>query len=249
MGTRFEYAINLLASSPISSSSSSKTNTTSFRIVNDTEKLRSSNLRAERRTEKRGLCGFWEQEREDGMMDRNEEIRNIEYIKKTMQMQEDVFKQQVRELHRLYNVQKMLMDEVKKQFEQSRIWAPLPTTTSSVTNMNSISWPNQAFPSPRNDPPSPRNFDLGGPIKGDISTDTSRGTNNEVGCSMEEHEVELTLSLGGKTSKRKPKAEAEKKFVPLLSIESDRGGPAPDNSGSTETSDRERKRPQWLFQV
>ncbi|TKY54552.1 hypothetical protein E2542_SST18964 [Spatholobus suberectus] len=54
----------------------------------------------------------------DRMLDRN----NIESIKKTMQMHEDIFKHQVRELHRVYNVQKMLMDELKNQIRQQKFW-------------------------------------------------------------------------------------------------------------------------------
>lgn len=155
---------------------------------------------------------------------------------------------QVRELHRLYNVQKMLMAEVKKQAEHNRIWGPL-TTTTSLTNKNSMDWPCQAFPGHGNDPsPSPRNLDLERPTsKGDVSS--HGGGQLGDGCSMEEDEVELTLSIGGKMSKRKPKTEVEKKFVSSLSIESDRSGPGPESSGATEISDRERRRPHWLFQV
>lgn len=132
------------------------------------------------------------------------------------------------------------MGEAKKQVEQSTR-SPLTTATTSLTRNNSLSWPCKAFPSPGNDP-SPGNFDLERPIKGDV---LNHGGELGDGCSMEEHEVELTLSIGGKMSKRKPKIEVEKKFVSSLSIESDRSDPAPDSS----VSDRERKRPHWLFRV
>ncbi|KAI9078721.1 hypothetical protein K1719_039308 [Acacia pycnantha] len=52
--------------------------------------------------------------------------RNImESIKKTMQMQEDIFKHQVGELHRVYSVQKMLMEELKKENRQKNIWTAM----------------------------------------------------------------------------------------------------------------------------
>nr|AFK38690.1 unknown [Lotus japonicus] len=53
----------------------------------------------------------------DKMLDRN----NIESIKKTMQMHEEIFKHQVRELHRVYSVQKMLMGELK----QHKFWTSM----------------------------------------------------------------------------------------------------------------------------
>lgn len=137
------------------------------------------------------------------------------------------------------------MGEVKKQIEQNRLWRPLTTGTSSLTNKNSINWPCQAFPCLGNDP-CLRNFDLEGPIKGDIS---SHGGQLGGGCTLEEHEVELSLSIGGKMSTLNPEMAVEKKFVSSLPFEPDRSDPAPDNSTSIETSDRDRKRPHWLFQV
>lgn len=55
------------------------------------------------------------------IMDRN----NIESIKKTMQMHEDIFKHQVKELHRVYSVQKMLMNELKNKIRQQNFWNPM----------------------------------------------------------------------------------------------------------------------------
>ncbi|RVW80654.1 hypothetical protein CK203_044352 [Vitis vinifera] len=57
-------------------------------------------------------------------MDRILEQNNVETIKKTMLMHEDVFKHQVQELHRLYSVQKMLMKELKGEKKQTRLWSP-----------------------------------------------------------------------------------------------------------------------------
>ncbi|GMH03159.1 hypothetical protein Nepgr_004998 [Nepenthes gracilis] len=46
-------------------------------------------------------------------MDRILEQRSVESIRKTMLIHEDIFHHQVRELHRLYSVQKMLMEELR----------------------------------------------------------------------------------------------------------------------------------------
>ncbi|KAH7671724.1 hypothetical protein IHE45_09G006800 [Dioscorea alata] len=52
-------------------------------------------------------------------MDRFLEQYNREYVKKVMINQQEIFKQQVRELHRLYKVQKMLMIETNYKFRQT----------------------------------------------------------------------------------------------------------------------------------
>ncbi|GAB4853556.1 hypothetical protein Ancab_017747 [Ancistrocladus abbreviatus] len=54
------------------------------------------------------------------LMDRVLDQHNQEIIKKTMQTHEEVFKQQVRELHRLYSIQRMLMEELKKESRHGR---------------------------------------------------------------------------------------------------------------------------------
>ncbi|KAJ4957800.1 hypothetical protein NE237_024911 [Protea cynaroides] len=48
-------------------------------------------------------------------MDRLFEQFNTESVRKTMLMHEEIFKEQVRELHRLYRVQKMLMDGLRNK--------------------------------------------------------------------------------------------------------------------------------------
>ncbi|KAM0933773.1 hypothetical protein DsansV1_C34g0225141 [Dioscorea sansibarensis] len=52
-------------------------------------------------------------------MDRYLEQYNREYVKKVMIDQQEIFKQQVHELHRLYKVQKMLMIETNHKFRQT----------------------------------------------------------------------------------------------------------------------------------
>ncbi|KAK8487556.1 hypothetical protein V6N11_066542 [Hibiscus sabdariffa] len=106
-------------------------------------------------------------------------ITNMESIKKTMQMHEEMFKHQVRELHRLYRVQKMLMDELKREISTNRLWAT--STTSSRERSGSCS---------------------GDPMKAAKSFVLERpaGENSD-----EDSEIELTLSIGGGSSKKKKK--------------------------------------------
>ncbi|KAJ1393054.1 hypothetical protein SESBI_35232 [Sesbania bispinosa] len=111
MGTKIEYSINPLAS-----------------IADSNNKFTVGGVDVWEHYQNKGLtnnhCSIGVnklQDPLDRMLDRN----NIESIKKTMQMQEDIFKHQVRELHRVYNVQKMLMDELKKEIKQNKIWTPM----------------------------------------------------------------------------------------------------------------------------
>ncbi|KAE8665072.1 hypothetical protein F3Y22_tig00112688pilonHSYRG00029 [Hibiscus syriacus] len=104
----------------------------------------------------------------------------MESIRNTMLMHEDVFKHQVQELHRLYSVQKILMDELKKEIKKNRFW----TTTSC--DMNQIT---SGFGLHVQGDPRPRGFDQAGP---------SSRTNQmmSIGGSDEDSEVELTLGIG-----------------------------------------------------
>ncbi|XP_029128306.1 uncharacterized protein LOC109803214 isoform X2 [Cajanus cajan] len=110
MGTQVEYSINLLASS-----------------------VDSNNFIV-------GGVDIWEHYQNKGVsnnhcnigvnklqnpMDRMFDRNNMESIKKTMQIHEDIFKHQVRELHRVYNVQKMLMEDLRKETKQKKFWTPM----------------------------------------------------------------------------------------------------------------------------
>ncbi|KAI4377224.1 hypothetical protein MLD38_014889 [Melastoma candidum] len=67
-----------------------------------------------------------------------EDARCLESIRRKMQTQEDTFKQQVRDLHRLYGTQKKIMGELKKEMERDRFSSPLESR-----NANYINWPHQ----------------------------------------------------------------------------------------------------------
>ncbi|GAV76016.1 hypothetical protein CFOL_v3_19491 [Cephalotus follicularis] len=114
MGTELDYAINLLATS---------SNSSSFNVlsVDDWDYQRI------------GMDKF------HSSMDRMLERHNIESIKKTMQMHEVIFKHQVQELHRLFHVQRVLMDEVTKEINHNQVWNPMSSSGiihSQFTNVD-----------------------------------------------------------------------------------------------------------------
>ncbi|KAG4946435.1 uncharacterized protein LOC114388570 [Glycine soja] len=110
MGTKIEYSINLLASSVDSNNF----------IVGGVDVWEHYQNKGE--TNKHCSIGVNKlQDPMDRMLDRN----NIESIKKTMQMHEEIFKYQVRELHRVYSVQKILMDDLRKETKQKKFWTPM----------------------------------------------------------------------------------------------------------------------------
>ncbi|KAG6427860.1 hypothetical protein SASPL_112107 [Salvia splendens] len=70
------------------------------------------------------------------LMDRFLESQKIESMRKKMLMQEQLFKHQVQELHRLYNQQKKMMQEIenglKQQKETRDVTEPEGTPSSST---------------------------------------------------------------------------------------------------------------------
>ncbi|KAE8672076.1 hypothetical protein F3Y22_tig00111852pilonHSYRG00023 [Hibiscus syriacus] len=107
-------------------------------------------------------------------------VTNMDSIKKTMQMHEEMFKHQVRELHRLYNVQKMLMDELKKEISTKKLWA----TSTTNSRGRSASCSGDHIRATKME----KGFDLEIPF----------GENSD-----EDSEIELTMSIGGGSSKKK----------------------------------------------
>ncbi|XP_022755449.1 uncharacterized protein LOC111303447 [Durio zibethinus] len=122
MGTKLEFVINPLASSENS-------NSCSFTVHFVDDYFRTRALKEN--------CQRIGMDRFRSSMDRVLERPNMESIRKTMQMHEDIFKHQVRELHRLYSVQKMLMDELKREIKQNRYWTD-PMTSSDINHSQFI---------------------------------------------------------------------------------------------------------------
>ncbi|GMN52013.1 hypothetical protein TIFTF001_021161 [Ficus carica] len=147
MGTKIEYAIN-----PLGASQSSKRFT--VHGVDDWDHLPNSGVKG-----KYSLTIGLENKIHQNSMDRNRMLDkyNVDSIKKTMQMHEDIFKHQVSELHRLYSVQKMLMDELKKEIKQSKIWDPM--SSSDISTLQLI---NRHQPATKLTSPGATNFQIQG---------------------------------------------------------------------------------------
>lgn len=217
MGTKLERAINPLAISSQSSNSCSFT----VHFVDDYFQTRTLK---ENCHQKVGLDRFC------SSMDRVLERKNMESIRKTMQMHEDIFKHQVRELHRLYSVQKMLTDELRKEIKQNRLW-PTPMTSSDINQQHlttqttgGYNFNVQVDPSSRERSGScsgdtmkiARGFDLERPAGENMSAEASaveveqqagpssimnsRINQMNLEGSDEDSAVELTLSIGGSSS-------------------------------------------------
>ncbi|CAJ2637783.1 unnamed protein product [Trifolium pratense] len=207
----------------------------------------------------------------DKILDRN----NRESIRKTMQMQEDIFKSQVKELHRIYNVQKMLMDEHKNETKQNKFWTP----------MNGTIGINQPYFVHQNQQPTQISFshvqilkediyikERSGSCSGEIIKKRQKDFDLEKPCDEafqsckisndvcdEEIEVDLTLCIGSNQTKNKkkksymlPNGMKTKEFNSYVTFQSDRIGDSSDPttpmSSSSVTFDQDKKGPHWLSQ-
>ncbi|PSR85203.1 Trigger factor like [Actinidia chinensis var. chinensis] len=126
MGNKLQYAMNpLIETTP---------NNDSFIVstFNDRDCFQNKGLKA-KDTTSTVLNRF------EDSMDRFLKQHNIESMKKTMLMHEDIFKHQVRELHRLYSVQKTLMNKTRSEFikqESMLYWVPMSMTTHGSDSSN-----------------------------------------------------------------------------------------------------------------
>ncbi|XAR51147.1 hypothetical protein NMG60_11005697 [Bertholletia excelsa] len=263
MGTKLQFAINPLAnSSPQNNSFSASCQ------LDDWDCSRKQGVKGGgRRTL---LINFQDS------MDRMLEHQTIDSIKKTMLIQEEIFKQQVSELHRLYSVQKMLMDEIRNGIKQTKYPAPINGPDCIYSNLFD---PNQSpKPGPKTQfqavgPTSSRersgscsgeptrvakgfDFDLERPAEEEEPAQAGpSGHNHKKNPGLdfdgydEEGEVELTLSIGGGSGSKKTKKPTT---LGLTRIRLDRG----EECGNPNTAlmspgpgvDQQRKQDHWLFQ-
>lgn len=207
-------------------------------------------------------------------MDKLFEQNNRERVRNTMLRQEEIFKQQVQELHRLHRVQKMLMADLRTKEAnfhsvasaniptavkdtKSRHWSRTSTSeTSHSTYINnrprSIPYINSEYNSihqysVQEYPRKQRGFDLVQPVKQDpsISLDCLKEELADEECN-----VELTLSVRCSSSKKK----SDHWLQPERSSSGTRQKPvstipARPERGE-ECSEREGlQRPPWLFQA
>ncbi|WJX96604.1 hypothetical protein P8452_77784 [Trifolium repens] len=178
MGTKIKYSINLLARNKLAVSG-----------VNVWEQYQ--NKRWLTNKHHRFRINKLQGQIMDKMLDKN----NIESIKKTMQMHEDIFKHQVRELHRIYSVQKMLMNELRNKNRQQNFWNPMNDIDKKISRGFDL------------EKPAIENTFIGssfGIDEGEVGTSsyTTAFQSCELStvgdCSNEEMEVDLTLSIGGR---------------------------------------------------
>ncbi|KAM0942826.1 hypothetical protein DsansV1_C14g0131461 [Dioscorea sansibarensis] len=124
-----------------------------------------------------------------------------EYVKKIMMKHEEVFKQQVHELHRLYKVQKILMAEMNIKKMKLHSITNGSATTSETSHSSNLSYRLQspsAIPCYGEPSTGQIAFDLGQPaIQCNVLTE------NVPDNELEECDVELTLSIGCNSSKMK----------------------------------------------
>ncbi|KAF2309569.1 hypothetical protein P3X46_024118 [Hevea brasiliensis] len=184
MGTKLEYAFNLLAPSP---------NSTSFNVhcVDELDYLQTRELNISFL-----ITGL--DKHHSLAYDKMPEKQNLDFIRKTMQMHEETFKHQVRELHRLYSVQKMLMDEQDKEIKQNKkYWNPRDTNYLYSLNF-------QGF---RDDHPSPKER------SGSCSGETMRMTT--LGIDLERPAAEEDISTAISTAIDDTRAAGTSSFIPL----------------------------------
>ncbi|PKA57576.1 hypothetical protein AXF42_Ash018551 [Apostasia shenzhenica] len=163
-------------------------------------------------------------------MDREQEHCSIEFIRSTMLKHEDIFKHQVRELHRLYQVQKMLMTELRSA-EPTINSSSQPSTRN---NVKSLSISENTLPSLRemcscsSDPlRRTKGFDL----EQKIERETFESWHKE------ECNLDLTLSIDFDSEKRKRKQWKHIQKEPSQGVSSNLS--RPENG----------KRPHWVIQA
>uniref|UniRef100_A0A7N0ZU77 Uncharacterized protein n=1 Tax=Kalanchoe fedtschenkoi TaxID=63787 RepID=A0A7N0ZU77_KALFE len=249
MGTEYEYAVNLMFSSAANSrkSSSIVDKETELQTVADIQRLQSSM---------------------DRMID---ELRSFETIKKAMLEHDRIFQHQVKELHRVYGVQRTLMSELKYKARiragrraESANLATRHHPEAAIASGYSLNAPvlkpypsfNETTGSASGDNlAKPGCFDLEMPARG---ASTAEGKNSPTAHSEEEADVELTLSIGNAKNGNKRMKKIHHHHHRQPHFEQERNGSAAaaaaedpgrgEECSRTATSDQDRKRPHWLFQ-
>ncbi|CAK8531839.1 unnamed protein product [Lathyrus sativus] len=191
-------------------------------------------------------------------MDKKLNRNNIESIKKTMQMHEDIFKNQVKELHRVYNVQKVLMDEQKNK----KFWTPM-NGSIGINQGYFVQQPTQiSFSHVQILKEDLMIKERSGSNSGDMMIIKKRESDFDLekpaasDCDDDEDmEVDLTLCIGG-SNQTKNKKKKSYNLLPLpnsyVSFQSDRIGdcsdPTTPMSSSSVTYDQDKKMPHWFSQ-
>lgn len=205
-------------------------------------------------------------------MDKFSEQCSKESIKKTMLKHEKIFKQQVRELHRLYHVQKKLMKELRGEEVRMAPFVEISnpqivldasnklrssrtsseTTHSSCDRHNSFAVLNSATEFSH---VLPELINCSEPLrasKGRILQHHIDGLSKEL-CSKEEFDLDLSLSIGCAADKmrseedRKEIIKGSKQLLSSTLILEESGKECANSSGGFGAESL--KRPHWLFQA
>ncbi|XP_051149832.1 uncharacterized protein LOC127264389 [Andrographis paniculata] len=165
-------------------------------------------------------------------MDRILGFSNVESMRKTILLQEQIFKHQVQELHRIYNLQRKLMEEVEKgRCSISRNEAR--EVSSSCSGDQTMRMPIQ--------------FDLERRNESAPSSSSIRHYHDEINTDVE---VELTLGIGH-CSRKQRSSNSDQVGELSSSIGTGKGEecgePGSNIGGSTGFRDSS-KQPHWLLQ-
>lgn len=203
-----------------------------------------------------------------GLMDRFLEQNNRERVRNTMIKQEEMFKEQVHELHRLYQIQKMLMAEVKTNEAQIHSRASVTTLRAAADTKNKY-WSStstsetshSSYISSRHQNASQFKSEYGSHqhslLANELQWPTEEGANvshvrSKQSWADEECDVDLSLSIGSGSSKKK---QPQSWLQPETTRTSEMRQLVMSNTGTRtergdECSEKESlKRPPWLFQA
>ncbi|CAH1426725.1 unnamed protein product [Lactuca virosa] len=148
------------------------------------------------------------------------ENHHLEFIKQTMLKHEDTFRHQVRELHRIYNVQKSLMGTLRNDIRRNTDCQRATLDTNSHDKRVG--------------------FDLSRSAMEDTSCGDSSGIHDDK---TGPNDVELTLSIGPSASKRL----SENRLHQTGGSDSKTKMKTNVLNSST-LYNEDKKRPHWLFQ-
>ncbi|MED6191528.1 hypothetical protein PIB30_001261 [Stylosanthes scabra] len=255
MGTKVEYSVNLLATSLDSNKLRGVGGVDVWEHYYYQNKLLTNNNNLLRTT----IISY--KVEDPIIMDRILERNNIEYIRRTMQMHEGIFKQQVRELHRLYSVQKMLMDELRREIRQQKFPHKAHFIEQQEQQQHHHLMAQASYGidfhvhQNLKEEAGSRGFDLERPACEEeaVFMGGEAGPSNHGGCDNEEMEVDLTLSIGGSSSSSSHVKKHDHVAQLACSQDSSPNDPTTPLSSSatvtfTQTQGRHNKGPHWLSQ-
>ncbi|KAK1275442.1 hypothetical protein QJS04_geneDACA004026 [Acorus gramineus] len=191
MGTTLQYSVNLIANIPKNSTDAINTGQETGHFLSYFEN---------KHPKEEPQTGF-DQLQES--MDMLLEQCNREIIRNTMLKHEEVFKDQVHELHRLYRVQKSLMSELKNN--ETKLRPPKSATSGSMRDLN--------FNQPSSTLQASHSLRVADGYQSAAQTYPQYGFHQ-----YRENDIELTLSIGrGSHSNTEPSLSESRTEEPSVS--------------------------------